>query len=138
MSVLPTLGGGIFGAVIKLWSLSQQDKARRDEMLIQRLGVAQDNSNQANEHASKNERFSIVRSIIALSIVSVLVGAFWFEDVTIPVTSTVGGEYLFGLIDTTKKVTEYISVDRVVLDDLLQSFQFIIGTYFGQNLARRG
>lgn len=137
-SLLPVVSGGIFGAFVKMWSMSQQDKADREKSLIEGLTKTQESQNQANEQANKNERFSMTRTIIALSITSVLVGAFWFGDnVSVPITTQTGGSYLFGLIDTSKEIVEYVTVNNVVLKDTLLAFQFIVGLYFGNNIATR-
>lgn len=137
-SLLPVISGGVFGAFIKMWSMSQQDKADRDKALIEALARTQESQNLANEQANKNIRFSITRTIIALSVTSVLVGAFWFGDnVSVPITTQTGGSYLFGLIDTTKEVIKYTTVNNVVLNDTLIAFQFIVGLYFGNNIASR-
>ena len=137
-TLLPAVGGGVFGALIKMWSMAQADKAEQQKLLYETLKMQFAQNNALNEHSNTNKAFNITRTLIALVVTSVLVGAFWIGgEVSIPVTSQEGGSYLWGLWDTTKEVTQYVTVDRVVLKDVLVSFQFIIGTYFGASVADR-
>lgn len=141
--LLPLIGGGTFGAIIKLISLKMQDSAEKQKRFIEALDKRNDIAKDRNEIASKNRRFSATRQIITLGVLSVVVGTFWLQGTTsipinIPVESTEGASYLFGLIDTRVTTTEYQPfVGRIVLQDILPAFQAIMGTYIGASLSDR-
>lgn len=141
MDLLPLIGGGIFGAAIKLISISMQIKAEERKYTLQALGAQNNAYMGMNEHASKNKGFAWTRRIIALSITAVVVGlAFMMPSYTTNVMQeiTTGGSYLFGLIDTRQTTQEWTQLDgAVVLPAIVPSFKVIIGAYFGASIAER-
>jgi len=54
-------------------------------------------------------------------------------DIVVPVTTEVGGSYLFGIVDTTKTVTEYLRFENAVVEfewlkiSLLAAGSFYLG-----------
>lgn len=139
LELLPLIGGGVFGSVIKLISLRMQDSAEKHKHMMNAL-MSKNNINQSiNENANKNNRFSMTRQIIALSVLSVVVGSFWIGGtVNIPIEIKEGTSYLFGLISSTVSTVEYTPISgRVVLQDILPAFQAIMGTYIGASLSDR-
>ncbi len=137
--LIPLIGGGIFGAVIKLWSLSQQDKAEERKYNImahaKNVEVFQNN----NKVALRDKGFAWTRRFIVLCVMSIIVGAFWLgEAINVPVQVTEGAKYLFGLIDTTSVNTVYQKLSGyVVLPEVLMMAKALVGTYFGQSIASR-
>lgn len=137
--LLPMIGGGVFGAVVKLISMSMN--ARRDERIgvIEALKAQSGAHNLANVHASKSNGFAITRRIIALSITGVVVylsinasgdGVYVMEEIK------TGGEYFFGLIDTTNVKQVWTKLEGAAsLPVVTSSFQAIVGAYFGASIA---
>lgn len=144
MDLLPLIGGGIFGAVVKLFSMSMENKRRQNEMLISSLQAKQKAINDVNEHAANNEYFAWTRRIIALS-VTAMIGALIFlpylnPDMTVNMmtTATDGGTYLFGLFDTKVTKDVWVQLQGVVFHPILaSSYQAIVGCYFGASIAGR-
>lgn len=139
MDLLPLIGGGVFGAAVKLFSMSMQNKADTHKQLIGALQAQQGAYTSVNTHAAENKGFAWTRRIIALSITFVVVVlAFWGGDRTVNVMQelTTGGSYLFGLIDTRQTTQEWIQLNgAVVLPAIVPSFKVIIGAYFGASIA---
>lgn len=137
--LLPLIGGGVFGAGIKLWSLAQKDKAdeRKYNILAHAKNVEVFNSN--NDRATKDKGFAWTRRFIVLCVMSIIVGAFWVNgNITVPVQVTTGGSYLFGLIDTSNITTVYQKLTGyVVLPEVLLISKALVGTYFGASIAER-
>ena len=137
--ILPLIGGGIFGAVVKLFSMSMQNKAEERKATLNALSARQDNINQVNEVASNNSYFAFTRRVIALSITSVIVLLALFpivQPINVLQEVQTGGSYLFGLIDTTQVEQKWVQLQgSVVLPVIIPSFQAIIGAYFGASIA---
>lgn len=137
--ILPLVGGGIFGAVVKLFSMSMQNKAEERKATLNALSARQDNINQVNEVASTNSYFAFTRRIIALSITAVIVLLALFpivQPINVLQEVQTGGSYLFGLIDTTQVEQKWVQLQgSVVLPVIIPSFQAIIGAYFGASIA---
>ena len=139
-NILPLIGGGVFGAMIRLWANAQQAKAdahkRTMEALTTRAGI----NNDVNQMAKESKGFAWTRRFIVVAVTSVVVGAFWLTSpITVPLDIVTGGSYLFGLIDTTVHETVYETIEggRVILPILLPSFQTIIGVYIGAGTIGR-
>lgn len=137
--ILPLIGGGIFGAIVKLFSMSMQNKAEERKATLDALSARQDNINQVNKVASNNNYFAFTRRVIALSITSVIVLLALFpivQPINVLQEVQTGGSYLFGLIDTTQIEQEWVQLQgSVVLPVIIPSFQAIIGAYFGASIA---
>lgn len=138
-NLLPLLGGGIFGALMTLWSNAQKDKADAHLRMLEVFDRREGSIKNSNETAEKSNGFAFTRRIIALSLISVLVGTFWMQGtVTVPITVQEGGSYFFGLWDTRADVLTYETLKApLVLPEVLQSCQAIIGVYFGNSMTKR-
>ncbi len=138
-TVLPLAGGGLFGALMTLWGNAQKDKADNHARTMEALTAHNDRQIKTNQTAVQNKGFAWTRRIIALSITSVVVGAFWMgTPVTVPIEIVEGTSYIFGLIDDTTTTIGYKELDgAVILPDVLISFKAIIGAYFGSSMVRR-
>lgn len=139
--LLPLIGGGIFGALVKLLSMGMQNKADERKAMFDAFSARQGAIESVNTHASTNTAFAFTRRIIALSItfVIVLVAVFpLMQPVNVLQEIQTGGSYLFGLIDTTQIKQEWVQLrGSVVLPVIIPSFQAIIGAYFGASIAGR-
>lgn len=137
--ILPLIGGGVFGAVVKLFSMSMQNKADERKATLDALAARQNNINTVNEVASNNSYFAFTRRVIALSITSVIVLLALFpivQPINVLQEVQTGGSYLFGLIDTTQVEQKWVQLQgSVVLPVIIPSFQAIIGAYFGASIA---
>ena len=139
--ILPLVGGGIFGAVVKLLSMGMQNKAEERKEMFQAFSARQGAIDKVNEVASSNSAFAFTRRVIALSITAVIVMlalAPIAQPVNVLQEIQTGGSYLFGLIDTTQIKQQWVQLEgSVVLPVIIPSFQAIIGAYFGASIAGR-
>jgi hypothetical protein len=137
--ILPLVGGGIFGAVVKLLSMGMQNKAEERKEMFQAFAARQGAIEKVNEVASSNSYFAFTRRVIALSITAVIVMlalAPIAQPVNVLQEIQTGGSYLFGLIDTTQIKQQWVQLEgSVVLPVIIPSFQAIIGAYFGASIA---
>lgn len=139
LELLPLIGGGIFGAVVKLISLGMQGKAEERRAMFQALNKQQENYTATNAVVSENKGFAFTRRIIALAVtlIIVLLAIYPFtSQINVMQEVQTGGRYLFGLIDTSKIKQEWVQLEgSVVLPVIIPSFQAIIGAYFGASIA---
>lgn len=137
--ILPLIGGGIFGAVVKLLSMGMQNKAEERKAMFDAFSARQGAIDKVNEVASSNSYFAFTRRVIALSITAVIVLlalAPIAQPVNVLQEIQTGGSYLFGLIDTTQITQKWVQLEgSVVLPVIIPSFQAIIGAYFGASIA---
>lgn len=137
--ILPLVGGGIFGAVVKLLSMGMQNKADERKAMFDAFSARQGAIDKVNEVASGNSYFAFTRRIIALSVTAVIVLlalAPIVQPINVLQEIQTGGSYLFGLIDTTQVKQEWVQLQgSVVLPVIIPSFQAIIGAYFGASIA---
>lgn len=144
MDLIPLVGGGIFGAGVKLFSLSMENKRNQTEMLIKMNQKRQEAVNDVNEMAANNGFFAWTRRVLAISVTLMIASLIFLPylnpniPVNIMTTSTEGGSYLFGLIDT--KVTQevWIQLKGIVFHPVVgDAFLSVIGAYFGASIAGR-
>lgn len=137
--LLPLIGGGLFGAIVKLISMGMQNKAEERKEMFQAFKAQQGSIDSANKQAETNSGFAFTRRVIALSITAIIVlvaVAPIMQPVNVLQEITTGGSYLFGLIDTTNVKQEWVQLrGSVVLPVVIPSFQAIVGAYFGASIA---
>ena len=137
--ILPLVGGGLFGAIIKLISMGMQNKADERKAMFQAFSAQQGAAMEVNKLAVTNSGFAFTRRIIALSVTAVVVILAILpvmQPVNVLQEIQVGSSYLFGLIDTRSTVQEWVQLEgSVVLPVIIPSFQAIIGAYFGASIA---
>lgn len=137
--ILPLVGGGIFGAVVKLFSMGMQNKADERKAMFDAFSARQGAVDKVNEVASSNSYFAFTRRVIALSVTAVIVLLALFpivQPINVLQEIQTGGSYLFGLIDTTQVEQKWVQLQgSVVLPVIIPSFQAIIGAYFGASIA---
>ena len=137
--LLPLIGGGLFGAIVKLISIGMQNKAEERKEMFQAFKAQQGSIDSANKQAETNSGFAFTRRVIALSITAIIVlvaVAPIMQPVNVLQEITTGGSYLFGLIDTTNVKQEWVQLrGSVVLPVVIPSFQAIVGAYFGASIA---
>ena len=145
MELIPLIGGGVFGAVVKLFSMSMDNKAKQHEMLIQMHQKRQASIDAVNEVAGSNVYFAWTRRVLAIA-VTAMVGSLIFlpyadPDITVNVANEVvsGRSYLFGLIDTRRTVEVWTQLNGIVFHPIAgNAFLTIIGVYFGASICDSG
>lgn len=144
LELIPLIGGGIFGAVVKLISISMENKRNQNEMLINLHKKRQESIDSVNETANQNEGFAWTRRALALAVTAMLAALIFlpYIDPSIPVNImtevTTGGQYLFGLIDTTVTKEVWLQLSGIVFHPVVgDAFLAIIGAYFGSSIAAR-
>ena len=137
--LLPLIGGGLFGAIVKLISMGMQNKAEERKEMFQAFKAQQGSIDSANKMSETNSGFAFTRRVIALSITAIIVlvaVAPIMQPVNVLQEIQTGGSYLFGLIDTTNIKQEWVQLHgSVVLPVVIPSFQAIVGAYFGASIA---
>lgn len=141
LELLPLIGGGIFGAVVKLLSMSMQNKAELYKQTMEAFSARDKQIQHINQTATTNKGFAFTRRIIALSITSIIVVIAlvpYNQGINVMTEVTTGGSYLFGLIDTTQTTEVWQTLKGlVVLPVVASSFQAIVGAYFGASIASK-
>jgi hypothetical protein len=140
MEMISLVGGGIFGAFLKLWSQASQD---RQERFLASMQI-----NKMNLEAIKNAReyqdsgFSWTRRIIAVSCIFTIVIlpkilVAFFPDIGIWVSSEILEDgFLFFSED--KTITQWNHLRGFVItpvDTMIVSA--VIGVYFGASVVKR-
>lgn len=140
IEILSLLGGGLFGAFLKIWSQASRDKHERNLAAMQVAELNAKLINQARAH--NDEGFSITRRIIAVSCI--------FSIVILPKLITifdpnlgvwVSSEVLergFLFFTDSRTVTEWNYLKGFVItpiDTMIVSA--VIGMYFGASVAKR-
>jgi len=118
------------GGLFKFMDNAQKNKQKQMEMMMADRQQKADIQNADRESASKsadaaanrvgNDPFAkLTRRIFVLSMVALgawaMVGGLTGLDIVVPVTTEVGGSYLFGIVDTQKTVTEYLRFENALV-----------------------
>lgn len=142
MDLIPLIGGGVFGAVVKLFSLSMENKRQQTDMLISLNQTKQKSIDSVNQVAENNPWFAWTRRVLALSVTLMLGSLIFlpFLNPNIPInimtTTTDGGSYLFGLIDTKTSKEIWVQLKGIVFHPVVaDAFLAIIGAYFGASIS---
>jgi uncharacterized membrane protein YfcA len=138
VEVLTMLFSVIGGAVMKMWSQSQADKAEQQKIMMGQFAASQDSINSAREYQNPNaqwiRRFLVV-SFMSMAMFILLAPLLGFPTV-VPVDVTSGFKILF--FDFTNTVTEWVSLEGVVTPVWLpHAIMAVVGMYFGQSIAAR-
>jgi len=139
MELLPLVGGGVFGAVVKLFSMSMQNKAEQHKQTMEAFSVRDQQIQHLNKTATTNSGFAFTRRTIALAITAIIVVIAlvpYDQGINVITEVKTGGSYLFGLIDTTQTEQVWTTLKGlVILPVVSTSFQAIVGAYFGASIA---
>lgn len=139
MELIPLIGGGLFGAIVKLISISMQNKADAHKRTMEAFKARDQQIQHINETATTNSGFAFTRRTIALAITSIIVVVAlvpYDQGINVVTEVKTGGSYLFGLIDTTKTEQVWTTLKGlVILPVVSSSFQAIVGAYFGASIA---
>jgi hypothetical protein len=148
IEVLTMAGGAAMGGLFKFMDQAQKNKQAQMEMMMKDRQQKADIRNADRESASKsaddaakrvgNDPFAkMTRRIFVLSMVAMgawaMLAGLTGLDIVVPVSKEVGGSYLFGIIDTSKTVTEYLRFENAVVEfewlkiSLLAAGSFYLG-----------
>lgn len=141
-------GGAAMGGLFKFMDNAQKNKQKQMEMMMKDRQQLHDQKMEDRESTSKSadaaaqrvgsDPFAkMTRRIFVLSMVAMgawaMIAGLTGLDIVVPVTQEVGGSYLFGIIDTTKTVTEYLRFENAVVEfewlkiSLLAAGSFYLG-----------
>lgn len=138
MEVITMLGSTVGGAVMRIWSQANADKAEQWKMALEAGRENELLRSAAREwstpHANWTRKFLVVSFMtMAMFIIAApLLG----QTTQVPVVSTEGFKLLF--LDFTKDVTEYIQLEGVVTPEWLShAIMAVVGLYFGASISSR-
>ena len=137
--ILTMLVSTVGGAVMKMWSQSNADKAEQQNALIRRFSESE--KSVASARAFVNPNANWIRRFLVISFMGmagfILIAPAMFNVTTqIPVISTEGFKLLF--LDFTHEVTEYIQLEGLVTPEWLShSIMAVVGLYFGSSITSR-
>jgi hypothetical protein len=148
IEVLTMAGGAAMGGLFKFMDQAQKNKQAQMEMMMKDRQQQHEHKLADRESASKsadaaanrvgNDPFAkMTRRIFVLSMVAMgawaMIAGLTGLDIVVPVQTQTGGSYLFGLVDTTKNVTEYLRFENAVVEfewlkiSLLAAGSFYLG-----------
>lgn len=141
VEAMSMLGSTALGGIMKMWSQSQADKAEQHKMMLQANQQVQDTVDSARAYQNPNaawiRRFIVVTAMLS-GIGIVFLAPLMGHVTNIPMETTTGSKYLFGIIDNTRVVTEYLTLDGWVTPEWLPvAIMNIIGFYFGSAAMQR-
>ena len=138
MEVITMLGSTVGGAVMRIWSQANADKAEQWKMALEAGRENELSRSAAREwstpHANWTRKFLVVSFMtMAMFIIAApLLG----QTTQVPIVSTEGFKLLF--LDFTKDVTEYIQLEGVVTPEWLShAIMAVVGLYFGSSITSR-
>jgi hypothetical protein len=137
--VITMLFSTVGGAVMKMWSQSNADKAEQYNRLIGNFkeGEASKESARAFQNPNANwiRRFLVI-SFMAMAAFILLAPALFNTTTHIPVISTEGFKLLF--LDFTKDITTWVELEGIVTPDWLgHAILSVVGMYFGSSITSR-
>ena len=128
----------IGGAIMKMWSQSQSDKADQQRMLMSQFSAGQESVDSARSYQNPNAQWIrrfLVLSFMSMAMFILLAPVLGFPTV-VPVDVTSGFKILF--FDFTNVVTEWRSLEGMVTPVWLpHAIMAVVGMYFGQSIAAR-
>ena len=138
LEVVTMLGSTVGGAVMRIWSKSNADKAEQWKMALEAGRENELSRSAAREwstpHANWTRKFLVV-SFMAMAMFLILAPLLG-QTSQVPVISTEGFKILF--LDFTHEVTEYIELEGVVTPEWLShAIMAVVGLYFGSSISSR-
>jgi hypothetical protein len=138
MEVITMLGSTVGGAVMRIWSQANADKAEQWKMALEAGRENELSKSAAREwstpHANWTRKFLVV-SFMTMAMF-IIAAPLFGQTTQVPVVSTEGFKLLF--LDFTKDVTEYIQLEGVVTPEWLShAIMAVVGLYFGASISSR-
>jgi|TARA_R100000544_G_C2204837_1_gene48719 hypothetical protein len=138
MEVITMLGSTVGGAVMRIWSQSNADKADQWKMALEAGRENELSRSAAREwstpHANWTRKFLVV-SFMTMAMFIILAPLLG-QTTQVPIISTEGFKLLF--LDFTHEVTEYIQLEGIVTPEWLShAIMAVVGLYFGASISSR-
>jgi len=140
--LITMMGGGIFGAVVKLSSIVMANKREAHQQMMDKIGVRRKAVNDARKFLDK--RFQITRQIVVLSSVFAIIVwpkivPVFFPDISVTLgwlAYEPGFKFLWLFGTEGKQVLEWTTASGLVLTPLDTNLMAgIVGMYLGSSLA---
>ena len=138
MEVITMLGSTLGGAVMRIWSQSNADKAEQWKMALEAGRENELSKSAAREwstpHANWTRKFLVV-SFMAMAMFLILAPLLG-QTTQVPIISTEGFKLLF--LDFTKDVVNYVELEGFVTPEWLShAIMAVVGLYFGSSITSR-
>jgi|TARA_R100000030_G_scaffold35704_1_gene26609 hypothetical protein len=138
LEVITMLASLVGGAVLKLWSQSQKDKAEQQAQLLARFTASEDSVEGARSYDTPNAQW--IRRFLVVSFMAmagfILTAPLWGFNTVVPIEITSGFKLLF--LDFTNKAVDYVSLEGMVTPEWLpHAIMSVVGMYFGQSIVSR-
>lgn len=138
MEMITMIMSVLGGAVMKMWSQAQSDKAEQQKALIQRFSASEDSVQAARNYQNPNAQW--IRRFLVVSFMAmaafILTAPLLDLPTVVPVEVTSGFKFLF--LDFTNTATEWITLEGMVTPEWLpHAIMSVVGMYFGQSIVAR-
>lgn len=138
MEVITLLLSVLGGAVMKMWSQSQKDKADQQKQLMSQFSASQDSLEAARAYDTPNAQW--IRRFLVVCFMGmagfILMAPIMGLPTVVPVEVTTGFKLLF--LDFTNTATQWITLEGMVTPEWLpHGIMSVVGMYFGQSLVAR-
>ena len=138
MEVITMLGSTIGGAVMRIWSQSNADKAEQWKMALEAGRENELSRSAAREwstpHANWTRKFLVV-SFMAMAMF-IIAAPLLGHSTQVPIISTEGFKLLF--LDFTREVTQFVQLEGIVTPEWLShAIMAVVGLYFGSSITSR-
>ena len=132
------LGSTVGGAVMRIWSQSNADKAEQWKMALEAGRENELSKSAAREwstpHANWTRKFLVVSFMVMAMFI--IVAPLLGQSTQVPVISTEGFKLLF--LDFTKDITTWVELEGVVTPEWLShAIMAVVGLYFGSSITSR-
>lgn len=138
IEVITLLLSVLGGAVMKMWSQSQKDKADQQKQLMKQFSASEDSVQAARDYSTPNAQW-IRRFLVVCFMgmaVFILMAPILNLPTAVPVEVTTGFKLLF--LDFTTTVTEWQTLEGMVTPEWLpHAIMSVVGMYFGQSIVAR-
>ena len=138
MEVVTLLLSVLGGAVMKMWSQSQKDKADQQKQLMSQFSASQDSLEAARAYDTPNAQW--IRRFLVVCFMGmagfILMAPIMGLPTVVPVEVTTGFKLLF--LDFTNTATQWITLEGMVTPEWLpHGIMSVVGMYFGQSIVAR-
>ena len=138
MEVVTMLGSTVGGAVMRIWSQANADKAEQWKMALEAGRENELSRSAAREwstpHANWTRKFLVVSFMVMAMFI--IVAPLLGQSTQVPVISTEGFKLLF--LDFTKDITTWVELEGVVTPEWLShAIMAVVGLYFGSSITSR-
>ena len=138
MEVITLLLSVLGGAVMKMWSQSQKDKADQQKQLMSQFSASQDSLEAARAYDTPNAQW--IRRFLVVCFMGmagfILMAPIMGLPTVVPVEVTTGFKLLF--LDFTNTATQWITLEGMVTPEWLpHGIMSVVVMYFGQSIVSR-